>query len=164
MKTFTKTLTTLFAVSLAALALSSCKKVQSPQTATVIMGEVAYSPTGSSFSRTIVETGVFVTITTTKIETSSYYVPPYGEKVTKKMGETIVSVQQVPVVDAQYKTNLPIAPGETYEVEVRCEFMAPRKIKGIKYVKEMVKYKAEKKFDVVYGQIFRADLVAQPQF
>ena len=54
MKTFTKTLATLFAVSLAALALSSCKKVQPTEltvnstTATVIKGSVVYPKTTTS--------------------------------------------------------------------------------------------------------------------
>lgn len=171
MKTFTKTLATLFAVSLAALALSSCKKVQPTEltvastTATVIKGTVAYLPNkttgdpGTEY-KAVTQDGVFVTVTT-KIKTGNFIEVPDGKE-TKKIEETIASVQQVPVVDKMYEANLPIAPGKTYEVEVRCEFEANGDGLITKAAKGVVKYKAEKRFDVAYGQIFVANLDAKP--
>lgn len=166
MKTFTKTLATLFAVSLAALALSSCKKVQPTEltvastTATVIKGTAAYQPAGTTSYKTV-EDGTLVTITT-KIKTGNF-IEVLDGKETKKIEETIASVQQVTVMDKMYEANLPIAPGETYEVEVRCEFEASGNMKikeSGNAVSGIVKYKGEKKFDVAYGQVFVANINA----
>lgn len=165
MKTFTKTLATLFAVSLAALALSSCKKVQPTEltvnstTATVIKGSVVYHKTNSSGGEEskysdLVEGNVKVV---TKIKTGNIVEDVKGNKIE----ETISSVQIVPIVDKVYEANLPIAAGEKYEVDVLCEF----ETSGNYTIKEtakpgVVKYKAEKRFNVQYGQIFIANLTA----
>lgn len=168
MKTFTKTLATLFAVSLAALALSSCKKVQPTEltvnstTATVIKGSVVYLKTttsGGSESKysDLVEGNVKVV---TKIKTGNIVEDVKGNKIE----ETISSVQIVPIVDKVYEANLPIAAGEKYEVDVLCEFETSgyQKIVESGSAKSgVVKYKAEKKFNVQYGQIFVANLTAK---
>ncbi len=167
MKTFTKTLATLFAVSLAALALSSCKKVQPTEltvnstTATVIKGSVVYLKTNSSGGSDtkysdLVEGNVKVV---TKIKTGNIVEDVKGNKIE----ETISSVQIVPIVDKVYEANLPIAAGEQYEVDVLCEFetSGSQKIGTSSSAKPgVVKYKAEKRFNVQYGQIFVANLTA----
>ena len=167
MKTFTKTLAALFIVAFAVLALSACKKVQPTEltvnstTATVIKGSVVYLKTNSSgVSDTkysdLVEGNVKVV---TKIKTGNIVEDVKGNKIE----ETISSVQIVPIVDKVYEANLPIAAGEQYEVDVLCEFETSghQKIGTSSSAKSgVVKYKAEKKFNVQYGQIFVANLTA----
>lgn len=167
MKTFTKTLAALFIVAFAALALSACKKVQPTEltvnstTATVIKGSVVYFKTNSSGGTDtkysdLVEGNVKVV---TKIKTGNIVEDVKGNKIE----ETISSVQIVPIVDKVYEANLPIAAGEQYEVDVLCEFETSghQKINESGVKSGVVKYKAEKKFNVQYGQIFVANLTAK---
>lgn len=167
MKTFTKTLAALFTVAFAALALSACKKVQPTEltvnstTATVIKGSVVYlKTTASGTSATdysaLVEGNVKVV---TKIKTGNIVEDVKGNKIE----ETISSVQIVPIVDKVYEANLPIAAGEQYEVDVLCEFETSGHQKigtSSSATSGVVKYKAEKKFNVQYGQILVVNLTA----
>lgn len=170
MKTFTRTLAALFAVSLALLALSACKKVQPTElteattTATVVKGTIAYLKTKTdgtdetTYSTPTAE-NIVVTVTT-HIKTGNFIEDEKGNKVE----ETIASVQKVPFVDKMFEANVPVAPGETYDVEVRCEFESKgyQKIgKGTTAVSGTIKYKAVEKKKVAYGQIFVSNLTAE---
>lgn len=170
MKTFTKTLAALLAVSLAALAFSSCKKVQPTELtadsnkATVIKGSVVYNEyddaiDGKSSTTFKILTEGNVTITT-KIKTGEFTENEKGEKIE----ETIASVQTVPIVEQKFQATLPVAPGETYTVLVRCEFekLGYMKIggKNVPTKKALIKYKGEAEVKVAYGQIFVENLTA----
>lgn len=180
MKTFTKTLAALVAVSLAALALSSCKKVQPTElteastNATVIKGSVQYFKTtttgGFETNYSAVADDAVVTITT-KIKTGNIIVDKDGNKI----DETIASVQSAPIVDRVFQANLPVAPGEKYDVEVRCEFEVSGYQKSFNYqevegktvkmptdetLKGTCKYKGMKEIKVAYGQTFVCNIIA----
>lgn len=166
MKTFTKTLAALVAVSLAALALSSCKKVQPTElteastNATVIKGSVVYLKTtssgGNATDYTTIADDAFVTITT-QIKTGNFTENAKGEKVE----ETIASVQKVAIVDKVFQANLPVAAGEKYDVEVRCEF----ETSGFQTINTVAtsgvcKYKGVENVKVAYGQTFVCNVTA----
>ena len=170
MKTFTKTLAALLAVSLAALAFSSCKKVQPTELtadsnkATVIKGSVVYNEydddtdgkASTSFT-TLTEGNVTIT---TKIKTGEFTENEKGEKIE----ETIASVQTVPIVEQKFQATLPVAPGETYTVLVRCEFEKLGYMKigtNVPTKKALIKYKGEAEVKVAYGQIFVKNLTAE---
>lgn len=166
MKTFTKTLAALVAVSLAALALSSCKKIQPTElteastNATVIKGSVVYLKTTAQGENatdyTTIADDAFVTITT-QIKTGNFTENAKGEKVE----ETVASVQKVAIVDKVFQANLPVAAGEKYDVEVRCEFETSgfQKI-GTAVASGICKYKGVQNVKVAYGQVFVCNVTA----
>lgn len=169
MKTFTRTLAALFAVSLAALALSACKKVQPTEltenssTATVVKGSIVYKKTTASgtteTSYSVPTTIENLTVTvTTKIKTGNIIEDEKGNKIE----ETIASVQHVPYVDKVYEAFIPVAAGEKYDVEVRCEFETTgyQLIGGVP-VSGTVKYKGVEAVKVAYGQTFVCNITTE---
>ena len=149
------------ALVIAALAFSSCKKLEPTELttysskATTIKGSVVYIPNGEGTKYTTVNEDVDVIITTEI---------PTGKKEVvdgKEVEVTVASTQTVAIVDRMYEAYIPCPAGKSVKVTVKVQF-EKRGSQNIGGEKEqgVIKYGATNTVKVQYGSTFVKNLTA----
>lgn len=156
MRTFTKSV---FAVAAILLGLASCKK-QDPTSLnvedcknTTITGVITYNETddkGALQASYVVVPNTMINIIT-MVETNEMVDDGTGHMVPKK----VASAQQVKTKDGRFTANVPVAPGKSAKVTIKCEFIVNGYYKiGEDSVNGSIEYSGEAESDVAYGKIF----------